>query len=278
MYVDGFANILSNRDAETELLKYAQANKIDTLLLYDLHRILNKRNAADRRHNTALARFLARSKTEYGIRSIAAVGEHAGFFANVIDPYNNSRGDAKEKFDIYNLEFEFWIKSRIKDVYFRPYLKPNGLPANEDGAFQFFLESLKRMRSLAQTSSHKIQTEAYIGWTNKLTEMTAPDVEREIAMHVDRIRVHAYRSKPDFAYTSQRLNGLVRARPSLPISVIFSTEKAFMHDWLSDRSMQAAETDFMKQLRENAPRALRSTIRLEGFTYYSWQHPKRSDR
>lgn len=274
MYVDGFSRILGNARAETELLEYAKRHKLDVLLLYDLHRVLNKGNATNRDHNGRLARFSARAKTEFGVQAVGAIGEHAGFFADVIDPYNNSRQDPKEKFDIYNLEFEFWVASRIRNVYFDAYLKPNKLPADEDGAFTFFLSTLEQMRSLARANSHPVQTEAYIGWTDRLSQMTATEVERAITQHVDRLRVHAYRKRPDFRYTSRRLSGLMKAKPGLPISIIFSAEKEFMHDWLEGSSMPAAETEFRKQLSESGSDELRTGIKLDGFTYFAYSHCK----
>ncbi len=275
MYIDGFSRILGDADAETELLEYAKSHKLDELLLYDLHRVLNKGNAADHRHNAGLARFIARAKTDYGVQAVAAIGEHAGFFADVIDPYNSSRKNPKERFDIYNLEFEFWIESRIRDVYFEPYLKPNKLPANPDGAFKFFLSTLKQMRALAKANSHPIRTEAYIGWTDKLSGMTAIEVERAIAQHVDRLRVHAYRRQPDFKYTSRRLSGLFKSKPNLPVSIILSAEPEFMREWLQQNSMSAAEAEFTKQLSESVSGELRSRMKLEGFTYFSYGHSKR---
>ena len=275
MYVDGLSQILGDAKAKSELLNYVKSHKLDVLLLYDLHLVLDKASAIDRGRSERLARFIATAKTDYGVQAVAAIGEHAGFFADVIDPYNDSRKHPKEKFDIYNLEFEFWIASRIKDVYYEPYLKPNKLPRNEDGAFAFFLATLKTMRDLAKANAHPIQTEAYIGWTDKLANMTAIEVERAIAQHVDRLRVHAYRRRPDFGYTAQRLRGLGAGKLNLPVSIIFSAEPEFMSDWLESNGMDAAETEFRKQLSESASGKPRARVRLEGFTYFAYSHSKR---
>ncbi|QEG23984.1 hypothetical protein [Mariniblastus fucicola] len=272
LYVDGFSSILGDVAAEEKLLEYADSHEMDVLLLYELHKVLNRDNASDLDHNESLASFISRAKTQYGVQRIAAIGESADFFGEVIDPYNNSRVDVSEKFDIYNLEFEFWIESRVKEVYAEPYLIPRGFAATKDGAFEFFITNLKAIRSLAQANARSITTEAYIGWTNGLEETSEEEVARLIAQNLDQLRVHAYRSRPDFAYTASRLQGLANGKPGLNVSVIFSAEQEFMLDWLQANSMESAEAEFRKQLSESASGKVKADLRLQGFTYYNYTH------
>ena len=274
LYVNGFASILGYRAAEEKLLKFAASHELDVLLLYELHLVLDKDNAADRTHNNALANFISTAKTEYGVKQVAVTGESGGFFKDVIDPYNNSRPEANEKFDIYNLEFEFWIESRIEDVYADTYLVPNGLASDANGAFEFFISSLKEMRTLADASSHDIRVEAYIGWTNVVSDRSQEEVESTIALNVDQLRLHAYRKKPDYGYAARRLEGLAADDPdsALDVSILFSAEKEFMQDWLQSNGMEAAEAEFRKQFDEAASDETKAGINLLGFTYYNYQH------
>ena len=272
LYVNGFSNILGDRDAEKKLLEFAASHEFDVLLLYELHLVLDKNNAADLAHNSKLASFISTAKSEYGVSHVAAIGDHGDFFRDVVDPYNNSRSKAQEKFDIYNLEFEFWIDSQVKEVYSESYLVPNGLASNVDGAFEFFVANLKEMRALAQANSHTIVTEAYIGWTDKLTGKTEDEVAELIAQNLDQLRVHAYRSKPDYAYTASRLAALAKAKPGMEVSVIFSGEEEFMQNWLESNSMEAAENEFSDQLQEAATDEVKEGIGLLGFTYYNYSH------
>jgi len=272
LYVNGFAAILGNRAAEKKLLEFVASREIKVLLLYELHLLLNKSNADDLVQNSDLANFVSTAKADYGVKHVAAIGEQSSFFRDVIQPFNNSRTRAEEKFDIYNLEFEFWIDSRVEEVYAEPYLVPNGLDSNIDGAFQFFLTNLKEMRTLALESSHPVTTEAYIGWTDKLNGKTEGEVSKLITQNLDRLRVHAYRSEPDFEYTRERLARLANAKPGLAVSIIFSGEEEFMQAWLRSNSMEAAEAEYRNQLEEVATDEIKSNINLLGFTYFSYSH------
>jgi len=97
LYVNGFSSILGDRAAEKKLLEYVSSHEVEVLLLYELHLVLDKDNAADLAHNSTLANFIAKAKTEYGVKRVAASGEQGGFFRDVADPYNNSRSKAEEK-------------------------------------------------------------------------------------------------------------------------------------------------------------------------------------
>lgn len=266
MYVDGFATILGDVTAENNLLSYAQSNGIETLLLYELHLINANYNLANAATNSILANFISKAKTSYGIINMGATSESPNSFTNVIDPYNNSRNDPNEKFDIYNLEFEFWIANSTKPgaYYCTSYLTPNGLTCDNDGAFQFFISTLQTMNNLAANNSHPITVEAYVGWPTEVQAHT-------ISTNLDRLLLHAYVSSPEdaFDYSKERLINFANGKPGLAVSIIFSSEPVFMQSWLTNNSMDAAETIFSTNWM-NASATWTNNINLEGFTYFNY--------
>jgi hypothetical protein len=268
IYVDGFENILGNVTAENELLTYAQNNGIETLLLYGLHIIDSNHDLSNPATNFILADFIYKAKTNYGVLDVAATGENANFFANVIDVYNNSRNDPLEKFDTYNLEFEYWITSSTGPggYYCTNYLIPNGIPCTEDGAFQFYISTLETMKNIAANNIHLITTEAYVGWPTA-------DQAYTIGANLDRLRLHAYVIDPNtaFNYSENRLIDFANGTPGLNVSIIFSSEPNFMQSWLINNSMGAAENIYITDYI-NGSYGWANNINLEGFTYFTYTH------
>ena len=268
MYVNDFANILGNVTNENELLTYAQNNGIKTLLLYDLHIVNSNYNLLNPATNFILADFIYKAKTIYGVLDVAATAENAVFFTNVIDVYNNSRSNPLEKFDTYNLEFEYWDNSTTNPggYYCTTYLTPNGLPCTVNGAFQFFITILQEMKTLANNNTHSIKTEAYVGWP------TASQAAI-IGANLDRLRLHAYVSNPNtsFNYSKDRLIDFANGSPGLDISIIFSSEPNFMQSWLNNNSMGSAENIYTADYL-NGSSAWANNINLEGFTYFAYTY------
>jgi hypothetical protein len=268
IYVDGFENILGDVTAENDLLSYAQNNGIETLLLYGLHIVNSNHDLTNPATNFILADFIYKAKTNYGVLDVAATGENVNFFANVIDVYNNSRNDPLEKFDTYNLEFEYWSNSGTGPggYYCTTYLIPNGLPCTVDGAFQYYITTLQAIKTLATNNIHSITTEAYVGWTT-------PGQADTIGANLDRLRLHAYVSGPNtaFNYSENRLIDFANGTPGLDISIVFSSEPNFMQSWLINNSMDAAENIYTTAYI-NASSGWANNINLQGFTYFAYTH------
>jgi len=266
MYVDGFASILGDIAQEDALLAYAQTHEIETLLLYELHIVHANHNLPNATTNQVLADFIYKAKTSYGITEMGATAENSDFFTNVIDAYNNSRTEPLEKFDIYNLEFEYWISSATNagGYYCTTYLSPNGLPCTEQGAFEYFVSILETMNTLADNNVHPITTEAYVGWTS--TAQAAI-----IATKLDKLRLHAYVSSPTtaFGYADDRLIDFANGNPGLDVSIIYSAEPAFMQTWLESNSMLAAENTFTTDWVSGST-SWANNINLDGFTYFAF--------
>lgn len=270
MYVNGFSSILGDETEENNLLSYAQNNGIEKLLLYELHLVNSKYNMSNVATNQVLADFISKAKTDYGIIYMGATGETSKFFANVVDTYNRSRENDNEKFDVYNLEFEFWNNNVTADgkYYCNAYLESNNLPCTKDGAFEYFITTLQEMRELAHNNPYTITTEAYVGWPTTEQAIT-------IGSNLDNLLLHAYVSEPSksFSYTQNRLIDFATGKPGLNVSIIFSSESNFMQDWLLEYSMSEAERIYTEDWVSGSANWT-NNINLEGFTYFTYSHNK----
>lgn len=275
MYVDRFADILGNTTLENNLLNYAQNNQIETLLLYELQIINTSVDLSNPLENDVLAAFIFKAKTMFGIKKIGATAENQVFFENVINVYNNSRTLANEKFDIYNLEFEFWVASQTApgsasgycDYYL---LNDPKYTCDNAGAFDFFIDTLKAIKILAANSSHPITTETYIGKPSIASRV------KDIGPHVDLIRISAYVKMDNLAEqnkmyddVSQRLKDYADANPSAPVSIIFSAENIFMESWFQNYTIDYTENAFTNLWQTDSINWT-NNITLADFTYFSY--------
>ncbi len=264
LYVDDFSAILGNDQAVDSLLTFAQSHDINSLLLYDLHIVHAMHSLTNISTNGILADFIAKAKNDFNIVQIGATAENANFFSQVIDVYNNTRSQSSEKFDIYNLEFEFWNDGPVNPggYYCNTYLIPNGLPCNNTGAFDYFISVLQDMNDLANANTHPISVEAYVGW------LTASQV-LSIADNLDRVRVHAYVSNPSTAFDYTEIRLMDFANTNINISIIYSAEIVFMQGWLETNGLEAAEQAFLVDWSMSTL-AGNTNITLEEFTYFAY--------
>ena len=107
LYVDNFNTILGNPNKEDKLFVFAQKNNFNTVILYQLNKVDKRFSLSDRKKNIILAEFISKAKIKFGMHKIGASGESASFFTDIINVYNASRSIDEEKFDIYNLEYEY---------------------------------------------------------------------------------------------------------------------------------------------------------------------------
>jgi hypothetical protein len=268
LYVDNFSNILGTYHLETELLEFAKNHEINTLILYDLHKINKRFPLGDETKNGVLASFIVKAKVEYGIQKISASGESSDFFINAIHAYNTSRTKTSEKFDIYNLEYEYWDEesSSNNGYYCKNFLKDSYEKCNRENSFKFYVESLITMRRLADEIAHPVKVEAYIG---KFTEKEVQNVSD----HVDRLLIHAYVKTPQesFHYVKNRLDLLAGIDSKIQVSILYSSEMNFMGKWFKTQSFQTAEEIFFKEL-EKEEIELEQKLNFKGFTYYNYSY------
>ena len=268
LYVNNFSNILGSRTQENKLLQFALLHQFNSLILYDLHKINKRFPLEDASQNEILANFIKLAKTRYGIKKISASGESGGFFIEAIHPYNLSRKDRSERFDIYNLEYEYWdpIASSPGEYYCENYLKKGQLPCNRNGSFKYFIESLLIMKLISKELDHPIEIEAYVGHFN-------PKEVANISGHVDLLLIHSYVQEPNriFPYIENRLDYLYAINSRIEISVLLSAEMNFLGKWMKDNYFKGVEEIFLKELQKKNM-FVSQPLNFNGFTYYNYSY------
>ncbi len=231
-YVDGFITILGNIPKEDSLLTFAQDSGYNYIALYDLFPI----NAITPLTNVItaqpLAAFINKAKTTYNISHVGAVAENFEFFRDVINVYNQQHSDTLEKFDVYNVEFEFWNTNLTTPgaSYCNDYLIPNGLSCDETGAFKYYKSVLTKVDSLA--NANNVISETYVGWFNQIQAVQFNNL-------IDRIMLHIYVNNYNNIYSisQQRFEYLASACIEINTIPIFSAEPNFLGPWLTTNSL-----------------------------------------
>ncbi|PQJ78815.1 hypothetical protein [Polaribacter porphyrae] len=272
LFVDGFNNILGSPSKENKLLGFAKKNNFNTLILYELNKIDKRFPLTDTRKNSVLADFIAKAKLKYGIRKVGASGESATFFIDIVQVYNNSRPKPEEKFDIYNLEFEYWSKkaSSNKGYYCEGYLRDNNQPCNRQGSFNYFLESLKKLKKLAKESKHNILIEAYVGY------YTQKEISK-ISKYCDRLLIHTNGKSPKICFDStlKNLEYLSKINSNIKVSIFFSARMNGMGYWLKFDSLDRGESLFKNQ-KNKKNNTLNGINGIDGFAYHTYSYLEKS--
>lgn len=272
LYVDNFNNIIGSPNKEDKLLLFAKKNNFKTLILYQLNKVDKKWSLTDPIGNTVLAEFIAKAKNEFSIQNIGASGECASFFTERINPYNNSRNKAEEKFDIYNLEYEYWSTkaSGESGYYCINYLNDNSIPCNRNGSFNFFIENLKELQQLSKNNIHKIKIEAFLGY------YTQKEIS-EITKYSDRIIVQAYGKNPKVSFSSAKksLAHLLKINSKIKTSILFSTRMNHLGYWFKSHSLESVEKSFFGEMNKNNIN-LKEKLNLDGFSYHTYSFLEKS--
>ena len=248
IYLDKFSTILGNTVKEDSVLQYAADSSFNYIALYDLQSI----NFSNSTSVNKLANFIRKAHQVYGIASIGAVGESYSTFQSKIGPYNSSRTNVDEKFNVFNLEFEFWTTSSVSPGgnYCVQYLQPNGCSCDSSGGFKFFITNMHLIDSLATVQG--ATSETYLGWFNQ-------GQGSQIQRNVKRILLHAYRVDPSsvYGYSKSRLQYLASNNSVVNVAPIFSSEPIFMGPWLNSHQQNEAytkyKTDFQSDVSSFVP-------------------------
>lgn len=265
-------NIIGSPSKEDKLLLFAKRNNFKTLILYELNKVDKKWNLTDPRKNNILSEFISKAKTKYSVQNIGASGESASFFTNVIQPYNNTRNKADEKFDVYNLEYEYWSKkaSGENGYYCVNYLKEKTIPCNRNGSFNYFINNLKELERLSKNKIHKIKVEAYLGYYSQ-QEIS------KIVKYCDRIIIQTNGKTPktSFNFAKKSLTLVSKLNIKVKTSILFTTRMNKMGYWFKSNSLESSEKDFLNAMEQNNKK-LKNQIYLDGFTYHTYSFLEKS--
>jgi len=272
LYVDGFNNILGSPMKEDKLLKFAERNSFNTLILYQLNKVDKRFPLTDPIKNSTLAKFISKARLKFGIPNIGASGEAASFFINKIDIYNKSRKKREEKFDIYNLEYEYWSSkaSGIDGYYCINYLEENMIPCGREGSFKFFIDNLKDLKKLTSNSKHKVVVEAYASFYT-LNEI------KEIIKNCDRLSIRAFGKNPKLSYSSARrnLDYLLKTKSKIKTSILFSTTMSNLGRWLKFDSLDKGESLFIREMNiDNS--LIEKNVNIKSFSYHIYSDLEKS--
>ena len=260
IYIDGFSQILGNTAKEDSLLHYAQDSSFNYLALYDLHNI----SFSNATSVGKLAGFIRNARENYGIQYIGAVGESYSSFQSKIAPYNNGRTNPNERFNVFNLEFEFWISSSVNPgaYYCTQYLIQNNCSCDTSGAFKFYIDQMRKIDSLAGVQN--ALSETYVGWFNQ-------GQGQQIAQNTDRVLVHAYRTDASsvFGYSKSRLSYLASNNQQVNVVPIFSAEPNFMGPWLNSHSMTEAYSKYTADFNSDNS-SWKPYINLLGYQWFDY--------
>ena len=255
MYIDNFFSadsseiILGNSLAEQELFDYAQNCGFNYLILYGLSQVPLGSNPAS---VDALRHFVRRAHEEYQIK-IGSIGQSSKFFDRIHQKYQSLEiVDSIERLDSYNLEFEFWksFDAGIYQGYYCDYyLEPNGYSCDSIGAFEFAMDEIVKIDSiagiLADTSITEkpsiVSTEIYIGWINEYHAEVLADKMEEGS--IDRILGALYKPALEdgslnlyyFYHQLRRLSFLGSQNTKINFLPIFASKESegnHLGDWL----------------------------------------------
>ncbi len=273
MYVNDFKYIIGDEEKETELLTYAQQQGFNYLLLYNTYWIHNNMfDLTDPVAAQPLADFIERAKTEFGVLEVGAVGEKLSSFDKLVSYNENFSSNPNQQFDIFNIEFEFWNKKVVENVYCGDYLEDAGLSCDIEGAFKFYIEEIKGLHELC--SSLGLKSETYIGQITK-------SQGKALGKHCDRVLVHYYRKSDVYSdgnslynFKSDRLEKLAPKKGTLKVMPIFAATSEFMGPWLAEHDIDTPFDTYMNGQNgyNDASGNWKKHIEIDGFQWYTYTH------
>jgi hypothetical protein len=259
-YLQDVGTWLGNTTSENEILQYAQGNGFNYILFYDLGDI----NWSSSTKKNQLGAFISKARTQYGIIQIGGVVEYAGYVSQYLIPFNNTRTSNTEKFDVINLEFEFWVTSSITSSYCTKFLSAAGYSCDKAGAWQFAWKQFKLIDDLCIANS--MISEIYLGWPD-LSQM------QQIASRADRILLSAYRPTDSdiYAYSKQRMKDIATIGGSTKVLTLLSSESIFMGPWLNSNP-QSRPFQTMTNALNAETGTFKQNINFQGYQWFTYKY------
>jgi hypothetical protein len=217
IYVDHYFEMAGDTAKENDLLRWCKKYGFNALTLYGMGKVL----PAPQLRN-ALADFIHRAKTAYGITQVSGVVTKAATVTGLIDSYNNDHRDVRNRLDYTNLELEWW---------------------NNAADFETYDADVRQMQEWGLKQSPVVPNEEYIGWF-KNPEGEDSLMAAHLVQHSARILVHDYQRNFTFSYLQSRLDYIGRAAraqgKTMPVIIIFSPKPEFSYDFFAGHSFDDA--------------------------------------
>lgn len=212
-YVSGMDAKLGTPAALAEL-DYARQEGFTYLDLYGLGGVLG--NATK---EAQLAAWIKEAHAR-GVQVGATGGSGSSWTSRA--KYNRSRRDPAERFDGFNLEYEYWNDSDVVAGFAR------------DSAYLVQMDTTARNLQLRGWCQ-------YVGWYPAPLQRRAPEL---LLARTTYQLLHYYRSRPEAAYGKVRLDSLealaARRRTPARVRALFSAEPAFMQTYFRTASVDSA--------------------------------------
>ncbi len=272
LYVNDLKHIIGDYYKENKLLQFAKDSGYNYLACYNIHYI-HKHIFDITNPVTAkpLHDFIVKAKNNFGIAKVGAIGETYAPF-EVFQDYNlDNINEPDARFDIFNMEFEFWNQTTIDNYYCDDYLTDNGFTCDTAGAFAFILPELCKLDSMCDEYNW-LNSEIYIGHP---TDMQCA----KLAKCVDRILVHYYRSSDVYNngnsiynYKKQRIPALTDSLDFTHVMPIFSGENSFMGNWLNTHPESQAYDTWIhgKNAFADETGAWKNKINIDGYIWFKY--------
>jgi len=261
LYVDNFNSILGDKKKEKKLLDFSYENDITTLMLYDLH-LIRKRMPIDHSNKAqVLANFISWAKRKYKIKKVIAIGENSEIFINYIHEFNQSRNLEIERFNAYNIEYNYWDieKSRLGSYNCENYLRKAKVPCTQEGSFNYFMQTISVLKVLSEEANYKLDIEAYLDsfTKNQMSKLKKFDIKY-------RINACACYSNSCSKEIENELETLSNNGFNNKVSIVFSSDIFSMGGQFKYKPLNQIEDDFKKYAEKY------ENINFSEFTYYNY--------
>jgi len=184
LYVDNFNSVCGNTAAEDILIRYALAQKYNTLSLYSVGTVLNTSTGASK-----LRAFI--KKAHANKLFIDITFSTSSWITGSFNTWLNATTNVSERPDAILWEKEYYL----------------------DGGFPKFQPELPIVYNWAKSKTPKLTVKYYMPWWSD--DVSKVYQFEELWKYNDIINFHEYRLKPEFAYVAPRLDSAGRAWKNL---------------------------------------------------------------
>jgi uncharacterized protein YktA (UPF0223 family) len=265
LYVENLEDIIDIESSENELLNYARSNGFNYLIIDDISKVHKNRFPLDSEMtDDPFVQFMIKAKSQYNIKRIV-VADASLENLNPLLIYNkNHRDQDAALVDGLCLHFEFWrsILTKTDGDICDNYLSKRGLPCNRSGAFYFYMEQLKLLRSVV--NQNNIDLESYVGSVSR-------DEMQRIIQYLDVIHLEYFgkNAKKVTDIKNSRLKAIIDSKSEAKIIPLFSSEEKYLNKWVQKNGTNLIYTEMINALESE--KALKPAIKnIWGFGWYHY--------